>query len=97
MAAAGRAGWQTPVVPTAPPRRKASPGAQAVVVAGLVSLVMSAVFFPLAIVIAAVSGWVSVRHLRDGSLDRRWWTAGVVVAVVSLALSVLGAVVVLSR
>jgi hypothetical protein len=84
-------------VPVAPSRRKASPGAQAVVVAGLVALVTSAVFFPLAIVIAAVSGVVSVRHLRAGSLDRRWWTAGVVVAVLALLLSLFGAWVVLSR
>jgi len=85
------------VVPTAQPRRKASPGAIGVVVAGLASMVVSAVFFPLAIVMAAISGVLSVRHLRDGSPDRRWWTAGAVVAVVSLLLSLFGAVVVLSR
>ena len=84
-------------MPTAQPRRKASPGAIGVVVAGIVSIVVSVVLFPLAIVIAAVSGVLSVRHLRDGSPDRRWWIAGVVVSAVSLLLSVAGAVVLLSR
>jgi len=84
-------------VPAAQPRRKASPGAIGVVVAGLASIVVSAVFFPLALVIAGVSGAVSVRHLRAGSPDRGWWTAGAAIAAVSLLLSIWGAVVVLSR
>ena len=84
-------------MPPAPPRRKASPGAIGVVVAGLVAIVMSGPVFPLALVIAGVSGVLSVRHLRAGSPDRGWWIAGVLVAVVALLLSLFGAWVVLTR
>ncbi|NAZ80734.1 hypothetical protein GTR02_02735 [Kineococcus sp. R8] len=84
-------------MPAAPPRRQASTGAIAVVVAGIVAIVVSGPLFPLALVIAAVSGTASVRHLRAGGPDRGWWIAGVALAAVAALLAVFGAWVVLTR
>lgn len=68
-----------------------------VVLGAVVSLICSAVYFPLALVIAALVLVVAVRGLRAGAPDRGWYVTATVVALVSTASSVLGAVLVNSQ
>ncbi|WP_432491112.1 hypothetical protein [Kineococcus gypseus] len=73
-------------------RPRTATGAIGAVIAAVVSLVCSVVFFPLAIAVAVGALVVAVRGLRRRAGDRGWWSAAVVLSAVSLLSSAAGAV-----